>query len=882
MHIRTEHKAWHYILHCTLAILAFLFLVFSDSFLFEKTIYGSNVVFGDSTSESKNKVVKSLEFEDKILKKVKIDHFFADDSFSVQEDSSLELNFSDFSLARADSQTDISITKASGKPSIHFKKGTLWASSKEHMKVSVDQAMIEIFGGATEVTKNEEGVFFVTAWEKPLKLSFFSEEKELLWEFLLPSEHQIRFSPSLYFSAKEFEKLSLIKLQKEFEIQKIEKSKFANSNLIKDLQWKSKINRAIGKRKNSHFNVVEIKASLLEFSPNVSGRETVKAKRESIIHIWDALFKGNFTALKQKLRNIPEEEQITFMKYAGFYLDDPIAVKIYMQTFPNEASATWKEFWELETLLIQNGGDENKNISQAIYDIMNDTDVYTLEQIEYLTLALFKNYPANVNIPLIHLLNDVSESILAKETSKEGILTRKLETIQNIFSITDNLVSQKQFTIARKMLDNMDIENLLDEEVLSSFAAAQEKIISQKNYKRGEIEYAEILGDEEKKDFNEYLVIKERLLEKDPLHAAADESEFSRNKTIDFLSENNITTNYVEQNTQKINLFTLNNAKNEHGVKFSGTFNAKSGNISKIKIHYKNGTDINAMYDYSLSVHEIGDITEEKIERLINTTTAKEDDDEELEINIDIRKKVIPSEIIDFVSRISQKDFIEADIMVGVEDLKVASITQVEIKEATPHFLALREEKRKEQEFLKKSFFTRNLQKEVQVFESKYHEYTINFLYDVETKKAWNVTAFYTYQNSIDKNTHEIILPDEYSLYEMVSKIDSEIDAIKGVYIKEAKIYEQLQLAGFNIREAEISMISNHLWDIQNVKHHSTGVEIVGKYNPDVEQFVTLSFLNIEQSPVHIKELTSLTALQDELTTNRIQLIEKVKKQASE
>ena len=862
MNFFQKHSLVHYIFHISIAIFLLFFLVFSENIFPHSFSYANNLVFGEKSLRisGEGEAYQKVSFEKRKINKK--GSFFEKESFVSTDSSTVDLSFSDFTVVRSDVNTNFSVI-SSHSPEVSLQTGKIWVSTKEYVVTHLPFAQVETLAGSAVVKRSENGKIAVIAWGKPSRVTFLSKENTPLWSFLLPSHHQVVFSPDDYFSAEEFASLRFSKLKKEFPITKVETSDFISGQIAKDLKWRFLVLKSIEERKKS-FLGTEITASLFSFSPNKKNEEDQKEERDAIRGIWGDLDQKHFYSFIQKLKNLSPKRRQNFYKYAGFFPQNEQASDLFVKSFPVQSGKLWKDLWTLESLIASradNNGAQDKLREDIIAEARENN--YDPEEIQFFAVSLFRNYSEFLSYAIIDFFYDANSYLIESETSPQEKLTRKLEIINDVFSFTQDLIDRKKYLLARKLLDK--VETYLDNENSPLLAEKKKKILAQKEHIRGEVEYAEILGDKDKANLSSYFSIKEnaeKQIEESNLHSSPSEEEYSVEKVKILFDNYDISSDSVEQDAHQKQLFHFEKETNAHGIIFSGTFNLQFEKFSNIIIYNKTEKR-NDIYSYVFSVYEINEITKEVLKSLFVEKTPQK-----VEV---VNTKVIPSEIADLVHTLTEDAFIKNDIMVHAYELKVIEVNTAKVVGAIAHYGAL--ERQKEEEKRKK-----NLKREEDYILNKksdhIEEYTFDCMYNVETGQVFDIQA-----TAYDK---KILLAGSMTIKKMIEVLDIKAKKIR----KKAELKEEtvlhLKSIGVSADVSDIEWKDENTLQITHMKERSTGVELSGIYKPLSQKFSQITLMNIAENPVILKKSISLLDLEADFQTKKEVLQEKVKKHSTE
>ncbi len=857
MNFYKKHSFLHYFAHTALAVLFLSFLILSENILPKNTLYGSNITFGEQTIETKGTAYKQLNFEKKRV--YQVENFFEGEAFETQENSAVDLSFSDFTVLRSDENTKFSIQK-SNTPEISLSEGSIWISTKEYVVTHLPQAQVETLAGSSIVTKNKKGRVTVVAWDKPSRITFFDAKGEILWKFLLPSHYQVSFSPDEYFSKKEFSHFRFSKLKKEFSIRMAKENNFIQRNQDLDISWKESVIRKIKQRKSPFFNE-SLSASLFSFSTKRENAETQTDQRSTIMNIWESIDRQQFSVLDQKIKDFSPLRKKNFYKYAGFFPKNKRSYKVFIKSFPEKSGKIWPELWTLESMMANdmNTGEQDKSRKKILEEIKKSK--YDTEEIQFFANSLFQNYSQNISYPTIDFFYDINEVLITEEVSPQRVMTRKLEIIQDVFSFSKTLIQQKEYLLARKLLDK--VETYIDEDTSPLLANQKEKILKQKNYIRGKVEYAEILGDGNRERLDSYISIKETIKDygrDNSFHSAPKDKAIQSVKQL--LKKENISVEDIQASKENSEFFHLIHAQNKDGLKFSGNFDLKTKKFSGILFRDKNDTEIFLADGYIFSLREIAQIKKKSIEEIIIAQNTQKE-----EFSEDNTKK-IPSEISDLVHTIAQEQFIKNDLMVTTYNIDIVSINTAEINEAVPHY-ETRQRIKQEEEIRSRLGQGKNpyaIHSKTKILPE---EYTISFHFNIETQKAFNIVA--------QSFGESFALEGEKTISEMITELDKKARKIREQNETKEEVLIHLKTIGVHAEISDMTWKNASRVGIKNMEERTTKVVFNGEYNPIAQRFEKITFLNIAPSPVSLPKSISLSDLEKDFSKQQENLQKKVK-----
>lgn len=857
MNFFQKHSLVHYIFHSAIAVFLLMLLVFSENIFPNSLSYESNLVFGERTISIEGEVYKKLSFETKKI--TKNSGFFEGDSFSSFAGAGIDLSFSDFTVLRSGENTNFSVG-TSTHPEISLHNGTLWLSTKEYVVTYLPQAKVETLAGSALVQRTTEGKTRIIAWNKPSRVTFLDTENTPLWSFLLPSRHQVEFSPQDFFSLEEFEQIRFSKLKKEFPIKKVSATDFILENIRKDSNWEFRVIKQIEDRKNVFFGT-SLQSSLFSFSPNKQNEEQGAVVREEVMNIWSVLHKKQFRSFEQSIKGLSEERKKNFYKYAGFFPHNDFSTDVFVKSFPRSVGRLWKELWTLESL-IASGLDtkfQQDRLRKSIIKEAIESD-YDPEEIQFFAVSLFKNYAKTISYAIIDFFYDANENLINSEGSAQAKLTRKLEIVNDVFSFTQDLIQRKEYLLARKLLDK--VETYIQDDSSPLLAAKKAKILQQKEYIRGQVEYAEILGDEDQKHLTSYLSIKknaEENLENFNLHSAPLE-EYPLSKAQNLFEEYGFSFETLSQERDQKRFFSFYEEKNRNGVLFSGTFDLKTEKFSRVIVYEKNGKkERQELYGYIFSLSEISEIDFDILETLFAQSNAPREAIEDTE--------AIPSEIADLVHSLTQDAFIENDVMINSYELAVVEINTAKITGAIAHYSLLERKKLRER---RKRGVKGNDDYELRTEYAYIEEFTFDCFYNVETKQVFNITA-----SAYDQ---KILLAGSMTIEEMIESLDEKSKKIREkIELKEQSVLH-LKSIGVEAKADNIQWKDANTLEIKGMKERTTGVEFDGIYRPFSQKFSEITFLNISKNPVLLKKTISLEDLEEDFQKQKDLLLEKVQR----
>jgi hypothetical protein len=855
-----SHSFSYYALH---VLVAFVFL---SLFLFSGNIsspsFGKASVFlPEKTAQIHGEAYQKKNFE---TQKVKEDTLvFGGESFEVLKGNEVNLSFSDFTVVRTDAASEKTVlsVQESAHPEIYLESGKIWVSTKEYVVSNFEQAKVETLAGSVSIEKNAKGKIFITAWDNPSRVTLYSVGGEKLWGFLLPTRHTVEFSPEEFFSKKDFDKFRFSKLKKEFYLQKAEKNKFIKKNIEKDEIWRKSVIQSLSRKNVKSFSQ-DVQESFFALLPNTIEEQKALQKDQLMTEIWNDFSLQNFVGFTQKVQQLSAEEQKIVSRYAGFYPDNLQANFVFAKSFSEEAGTLWQKLWILESLVKnKESRAEQEKAAKAILEEMSITE-YDGEEVQFFALSLFQNYSDIISYAIIDFFYDINSKLIEDEDSDEKKLLRKLEIIQGVFLFTSSLVEEEKYILARKILDEVEVYIINEENPV--FQIEKEKIIEQKSYIRGKVEYSEILGDEEGVDLDSWLSIREQMKEHGKGEEAPTEDRYAIEKIKTLLKENDISHHSLVQNKDFPQYFTFEQERNKNGIFFSGHFNADTQKFSQVIFFDGNQNPISIAQNYVFSLEEMSLFEKENLNTLIEVAQKSGQKDETGE---EAPQKVIPSEIADFVETISLSDFIAADITALSRNVHPKSIKVAEIESAVAHEAA-REIQKKE---MRKGGSIYEIEGQAQ---EVIEDYTFDFSYNIETKKASDIVL---YTKNTDTAKTGIVIGKDLSLEEMVKTLDG---LAKKERLKEEEkkvIVKELRKAGISLRLENIVWKDDAVVTLSEMKDKETRVLFNGEYNPKTKTFSFIELLNIAADPIKIPQSTSLNELAEDFETRADFLKEKVK-----
>ncbi len=749
--------------------------------------------------------------------------FSREQSFTVEKESSVTLDFGGFTVARLRESTKATI-KEGEIPIVDLQEGEIWLSTKSNAIIRLPNMEVFVSAGTANISY-QNGKATMKAIQKALVIRFIeSDQKDS--SFLLPDHHQVVLVPNALLSSTDQEKLRFSKLKKEFHL-----SLFADSEMILSEKKKDEVFFQSMKRKIITFTFSSAEKDLLEQENTLSEKIAFfqKKQEENMRYrkmlqkkeIWDIVQKGKSSILTSKIQNVSissaQESQYwnalsLFAENSSVSEQQAIFTVLKKKSTERNIPSAFFDFLLLEHLMSTPGELDTKNFPKTFALISDKILLYLtthpqdLDKYYLLVSSLLKNYPQKMTNETVSLLQGIGDSLIAKETDPYFKTTQKIELTNETFNLVSDLLKNKSYPLAKLLIES-SMDRINPDET-PELASVYQKLLEQKTEVEHRILFYQVVGGGTEEEFQAF---SKGLIPEDPSISFGAEELALREKFKSYAEQRfndaHIHIETIEQEPDAPHLFSISMAVNEQNIPFSALYNADSNTFTGVIFLLK---DQSVVAYNAYKPEEISKLTNEDV--LIFSSSlhsSGETGDPNASVSPEENTYTLSPDVIELAIAIAQKDFQDI-ISVKAIDIEVQSSEFVVVKSAKVIFYD---------------------QEVVKFGEKPLHEdFTFSFTYSL---KDHMVTEAHILKSAIS-------LQEKISLKDLVVRLDT--------LSKENRATEELlnatqskfASAGFSAQITDFEVLNATSLKFSNIAFNKT-LFFSGVYNAEKEVFTTIS-----------------------------------------
>ena len=707
-----RHSHTHRFLHFFFSLLSFALLLFLLSF-FNQQAQGSD----DLTVKiiSPQKISVTNEFGEKYdFNKSK--EVFEGETFSTSIKSQAVINFPDKSELRLHERSRVKILSLKPNPEILLLRGQIWVFATSRIIIRMPKSMFIVEGSSADFVRNGS-LFEIASFRHNLRCRLFlsDEDKNFITNFMLPVGNRVIFSPLQI--KEELSLLRFSKLKKELKFHTASETDWDTQNLLRDRKILLKIeeNYVTQAKTNTFFaeNFLLFRAfkNALTFIP--AKKEDLKQEKNEFLikEILKNYFQGKSDQAQSILKksNFQEDnfsniwkQTFALSSYENFLKARWDLEEIWLQkiTQKEKKIELLKDFLIASFSLIEDFvKDRNEKFLKKeiahLRKLLNSFEKYKYKNMLFeITIGrevisnLAKYFADRVSEDILQIYewsNDIS--LMHEDSSTQDIL--RLEIAQSNLTLMEKFIKKERFLLAKKIIEQTDERLRL--ETMPEIFSIREKILSKKSLVNQKLAYVENEGQLNEESFQQFLKDQEKtdqlieeleLSQKNKQESEIDTLAVSKEELFtqvrEKFAENEITLVSFDFEEYSEDLFLIYKAVLSNGDSFSALYDLSKNSLSEIEFE-----DYGSLAG-GVFLSEIVDLSRKFSGQNNNEEESDENSDNDLYASADESKNTedIDSALLMIIKQLAQKKLSEKNIKADLKDIKVITRDIVKISNA--------------------------------------------------------------------------------------------------------------------------------------------------------------------------------------------------------